>query len=131
VIRRDWSEAEVKRTSECRVCGRSDYPIELAHIIGREHDKKEPLRSLGRMWKSATGQTLYVHPDRVIGACGFYEDSCHKRYDAHLLSLAGHLTPEEEAQAVVDAGSLELARKRIDPLAYEGKVATSGVGWPE
>lgn len=121
MIRRDWSEAEVKRTSECRVCGRSDLPIELAHIIGRAMDKKEPARLLGRTWQ--TRSTLWVHPDRVVGLCGFGFDSCHQLYDRHELSLAGHLTPEEEAQAVLDAGSLELARKRIAPTEYVGKVA--------
>lgn len=115
--KRDWSDARAKVDAEgvCRVCG---FPrkLESAHIAGRKFD--EP--------KNSNSKTLYVKPERIVPLCGIPVDgkfSCHLRYDAHRLDLLGYLTSEEEAQAVLDLGSIESARRRLCPSAYRETVA--------
>lgn len=122
-MKRNWSEAEGKRTEACRYCERTDRPIELAHVIGRTADKRSPVRLLGRNW--STPSTVWVHPDRVVPLCGPFGDpeACHTKYDHHEISLIGYLTLDEEAQAVHDALGLENARIRISPTSYRNKVA--------
>lgn len=94
MIRRDWSACHWKRDGGCRVCG--EHPVELAHVIGRIHDRR-------------VGSVVEVDPDSVIGLCGDH----HRAYDARTLDLLPYLTAAEQARAVLDAGSIESARRRI------------------
>lgn len=127
---RDWSAAreKVEREGHCRVmndpvtcvprsgedkCG---WPLEAAHIVGREHDKKQ----FGMDWDLVTGQTIWhVDPDRIVPLCLKH----HRMYDRHELDLLPYLTVEEQAQAVLDAGGIELARRRTAPLVYRLEAA--------
>lgn len=124
--RRQWQQAREKVDHEgmCRVAaggwGRNpcdESTVEAAHIIGREHDKNMPMFRFGRPtapWRSYT-----VAPCRIVPLCRKH----HRAYDAHELDLLGYLTPEEEAQAVLDAGSLESARRRLCPSEYRREAA--------
>ncbi|HEX6024382.1 MAG TPA: hypothetical protein VFZ00_20505 [Solirubrobacter sp.] len=93
-LRRDWLAAQDKRAQGCRVCGNA-Y-VELAHVIGRARDERR-------------GKVAVVNKDSVVPLCREH----HQMYDAHRLDLMGVLTVSEQAQAVLDAGGLELARRRI------------------
>lgn len=111
--RRDWSEArsKVEREGRCRVCGDVGTAIaylEAAHVIGREHDNK----AIGFGPKEDRSM-LWVSPLRIVPLCRHMQGGCHPKYDAHELDLLPYLTVEEQAQAVLDAGSIELARNRI------------------
>lgn len=107
--RRDWRDARAKVDAEgrCRHCLIS-RGLEAAHVVGRRHDKP----------KREGSKALWVNPDSIVPLCGLEGQRCHARYDAHELDLIGHLTAEEEARAVLDAGGLELARQRIAPSLY-------------
>jgi hypothetical protein len=104
--RRDWSDAEAKRTY-CRVCGSFKH-LELAHTMGRLHDKP----------KVEGGRTLWVNPHSVIPLCGPFPEGCHGAYDHHQLDILSFLTLQEQAQAVLEAGGIELARRRLAPSLY-------------
>jgi len=106
--KRDWSDAEAKRTF-CRVCGIANP--ELAHVIGRARDKP----------KRPHMKTLWVNPDAVVPLCGPFPEGCHGAYDRHELDLLPYLTRQEQARAVLDAGGLELARRRLAPSLYREK----------
>lgn len=107
--RREWSAALAKVESEdrCRVCGATTY-LEAAHIMGRKHD--EPVHPGSRV--------LYVDPNRIVVLCGPFPDGCHGEYDHKRLDLLSYLRPEEQTQAVEDAGGIEQARRRLLPSAY-------------
>ena len=108
--RRDWSDARAKVESEeiCRVCGRS-ICLEAAHIMGRVHDPQK-----------GQSKTRYVRPESIVPLCGSLapEFSCHVLYDAHQIDLLPYLTKEEQAQAVLDAGSIDSARRRLCPSEF-------------
>jgi hypothetical protein len=114
--KREWGDARAKVELEgrCRVCGYGS-DLEAAHIMGRKYDR--PI--------SEGSQTLYVDPLCIVPLCGNgYDENleldrgCHSRYDAHELDLLPHLAPEEQARAVLDAGGIEAARRRLAPGAY-------------
>lgn len=107
--KRDWSAAIAKVESEvcCRVCGSTSH-VEAAHIMGRKHD--EPVHPGSRV--------RYVDPNRIVPLCGPFPDGCHGDFDHKRLDLLKHLRPEEQTQAVADAGSIESARRRLLPSAY-------------
>lgn len=94
-MKRDWSDANEKRTS-CRVCG--NPAVELAHVIGRSNDRPQDGRTV-----------VWVNPDSVVPLCREH----HTEYDAHQLDLMSRLTMDEQVQSVRDAGGIELARQRI------------------
>lgn len=101
--RRDWGLANAKREEEgdcCRVTGEAG--TELAHILGRKYD--EPI--------SPGSKTLLVLPDRVVPLA----PRIHTAYDRKEFDLLPYLTAAEQAQAVLDAGSMGLALKRISPM---------------
>jgi len=101
--RRDWTLANAKREEEgdlCRVTG--EVGTELAHILGRKYD--EPI--------SPGSKTLLVLPDRVVPLV----PRIHTAYDLKEFDLLPYLTAAEQAQAVLDAGSMGLALKRISPM---------------
>lgn len=98
-MKRDWTQARRKVDLEvcCRVCG-SVQRVEACHVVGRKHDKDG-----------------FVNPDSIVPLCGpaTTSSTCHGRYDSGWLDLAPFLTAEEGAQAVLDAGSLWLAVRRV------------------
>ena len=108
-IRRVWGEAIDKReeVGECVVCGSTRY-LEMAHIIGREHD--EP--------RTPGAKTLYVIRDRIAILCGPFPSGCHGDYDNKRLDLLPYLTLAEQVQAVRDAGGIDAARRRLCPTEY-------------
>lgn len=110
--RRDWSEARKKIESEarCRRCLRNDVPLDAAHVIGRSRDKPRV--------EGSTSRVLFVHPSSVIPLCR----SCHAAYDLKEATILPFLTLEEQIRAVEDAGSIETARRRLDPLDYTEEI---------
>lgn len=117
----DWSRANVKRASRCRVCKRSDRKIELAHVIGIKHDTRDSVITTvdGKDIRLVT-----VLPARVIPLCGPAVDSgtCHQLYDSSRLDVWDFLDGAERAQAIVDAGSLGEALRRCAPLTWLDRV---------
>lgn len=119
--KRDWTLANQKRTMACRVCGRTDRPIELAHVIGRKVEIPEAVETKvdGRLVR-----LIVVRPDRVVPLCGPAIDpaSCHGAYDSSQLDLWGYLTKAERWQAIEDAGGLGQALRRCAPLSWQNQV---------
>jgi hypothetical protein len=115
--KREWAPARTKVEEErcCRICKRTDRPLEAAHVLGREHD--EPMVVDGRITK-----TLLVHPARVIPACGPFPAGCHGDIDMRRINLLPYLTLDEQIQAVKDAGGVEAARIRLEPVAHNEEV---------
>ncbi|HUB98537.1 MAG TPA: hypothetical protein VMS11_01810 [Solirubrobacterales bacterium] len=119
---RDWKDARAKVDEEgcCRICKRSDRKLEAAHVLGREHDEPKVNKRTGEILK-----VLYVHPDRVLPACGAAPDGtagCHEDVDAHRINYLQHLTLPEQLQAVKDAGGIEAARIRLAPVDHRQEV---------
>ena len=89
-IRRLWSAAIEKRDAEgrCRVCGHPgsfEWPLEAAHVVGREFDEK------------VSGKKVrVVDADGVIPLCR----RCHQMQHQRRLSLLGSLTMRELRYAV-------------------------------
>lgn len=116
MIRRDWSDARQKVDDEgrCRRCllpPDYDRALQAAHIVGRTYDRPRV--------EGSTTKVLYVHPDSIVPLCATPQgDGCHQLYDAHRIGILGFLTREEQVRAVEDAGSIESARRRLDPLDY-------------
>lgn len=108
-----WTDALAKVAAEgkCRVCG-SVLRVEAAHVVGRARDRR-----------GADGITV-VHPDSIVPLCGPATSSgtCHGRYDAHELDLAPYLTAEEGARAVLDAGGLWAAVRRVSGRSVPTRV---------
>lgn len=104
---RDWSYAIAKVEGEkrCRACGSTEH-VEAAHVVGRKHD--EPA--------SPGSPVLFVRPERIVPLCGPFPDGCHGEYDHKRLDLLPFLKAEEQAQAVLDAGSIVSALKRLSPV---------------
>ena len=105
--RRDWREANAKRSREepygCRICGRTDRRLELAHTIGRAHDKR-------------VGKTLVVDPDLVVLLCGPYPEGCHGETQRGERDLWPHLTDQERAAAVERLGAY--ARRAVSGRSW-------------
>lgn len=120
--KRDWVDARAKCDEErcCRICKRTDRPIEAAHVLGREHDEPKVSKTTG-----AILQELYVHPDRIFPACGPFPDGCHGDVDMRRINYLGFLTLEEQIQAVKDAGGIEPARMRLAPVEHREEVEAS------
>lgn len=89
-MRRDWTQAVEKCREEgaCRKCGRSDLPIDPAHVTPRS-------RGAG------------VTADEVVPLCR----PCHTLYDAGRLELLPVLTTEEQVAAVEHVGIAEAYRR--------------------
>jgi hypothetical protein len=109
--KRDWSLAIAKVEEEgcCRICKRSDRKLDASHILGREHDEPK-IGADGRPLKE-----LFVHPARIIPACGPYPLHCHGAQHRHEVDTLRYLTLDEQLMAVKDAGSIEAARIRLIP----------------
>lgn len=112
--KRIWDDARLKVDTEgaCRRCGRG-FPLETAHVLGREHDWRYPVR-LEEGWKPYT-----VHPDRIIPLCR----PCHGAQHRHEFDTLPLLDPPEQLQAVADAGGIEQARVRLAPSCYRAELA--------
>jgi hypothetical protein len=115
---RDWTDARAKVDEEgcCRICKRTDKKLEAAHVLGREHDQPK-VTADGRVLK-----TLYVDPDRVFPACGPFPDGCHGDADYRRINVLPYLTMEEQLRAVEDAGGIEPARIRLEPVVRREEV---------
>lgn len=113
--RRDWAAARAKVDDEggCRINSNCSGPIEAAHIVGRENDRR--VHAAG----NPQGWWFEVDADSIVPLCKTH----HLAYDAHELDLLGYLTVVEEARAVRDAGGLENARVRLCPSAYRKEAA--------
>lgn len=95
-MRRDWTaaRAKVEAQSHCRSCG-TTAPLDAAHIISRSikgHDNQSA--------------------DNILPLCR----SCHEAQHRGELKLiaSGLLTTEEQAAAVLAAGSIHRAVELID-----------------
>jgi hypothetical protein len=121
---RDWTDARAKVEEEgcCRICKRTDRPLEAAHVLGREHDEPK-IGANGRPLK-----TLYVDPDRIVPACGPFPEGCHGEIHSHQINVVHHLTMDEQLRAVRDAGGIAPAwsllarvehREEIEATAYK------------
>lgn len=114
----DWDIANrEKRTDACRVCGRTDRKIELAHTCGIEHDTRDAVVEV-RDGKKVRVQR--INPDRVIPLCGPSTDpaSCHGKQHASRLDIRGFLTDREWEQAKADEG-LGQAMRCCAPLTRD------------
>lgn len=103
---------KVEQEGACRVCGHGDVEhLDAAHLIPRG---------------VAPGQG-FAMPAQVVPLCSAAKGGpgCHEEYDSHRLDLLGHLTPEEEAEAVRNARGLENARRYLCPSDYRGEVAVA------
>jgi hypothetical protein len=111
--KRDWGAARAKCENEedCRLghLGGCEGVLEAAHIIGRYHDRF----NLDRQdWQHRS--VWMVYPERIVPLCSHH----HYEYDHHRADLLPVLTPHEELQAHIDAGSLLTALKRLTGDSY-------------
>ena len=121
--KRDWTDGRAKVEEEgcCRICKRSDCPLEAAHVLGREHDEPK-IGADGWPLKE-----LYVDPDRIVPACGPFPAGCHGDIDMRRINLLHYLTLSEQLQAVKDAGGIEAARIRLAPVEHREEVERESV----
>lgn len=124
---RFWDDARAKVDEEgcCRICKRPPAPgrpIEAAHVLGREHDEPMVSRSTGEILR-----VLYVAPDRIFPACGPSPSGCHGMAERKEINVLPYLTLEEELQAIRDAGSIEAARIRLEPVTHNREVREAAV----
>ena len=101
--RRDWAAAleKVRSEAHCRFCGRSDVPLETAHLLGRSFDR-------------FVGQVARVEPDEVAPLCASYgtRKGCHALYDHHQISIYPRINAAELSACIKLAG-LEQAEHRL------------------
>ncbi|PLS87308.1 MAG: hypothetical protein CYG60_02560 [Actinobacteria bacterium] len=102
-VKRDWSQAleKVQEEGMCRYYGLSQ-DLQAAHVIGREHDHIE----IG----PRGGETRVVQEEDIVVLCSFHH---HGVYDARQLDLLAFLYPYEQARAVLVAGGITKALRRI------------------
>jgi hypothetical protein len=123
--KRDWTDARAKVEHErcCRICKKEEAPgrpLEAAHVLGREHDEPKVSRTTGEILKE-----LYVDPNRIFPACGPFPAGCHGDAEYRRINVLPYLTLEEQLQAVKDAGGIEAARIRLEPVTYREEVEAS------
>lgn len=106
--KRDQDAAIEKCRDEgkCRYCG-IQANLQMAHILKRQFDVKKP-----------GTKTRFVNPDGVIPLCAH----CHDLQERGEISILGKLQPEEQVYAVQRLGSIEQARRRLDPLDYHRRI---------
>ena len=124
--KRDWSAARAKVTEEgcCRICKRSDRPLEAAHILGREHDEPK-VRVDAKTGELVGTKVLWVEPVRIVPACGPFPDGCHGDIDMRRINLLPYLTLEEQIRAVEDSGGIAPAYMRLAPVSHREEVEAS------
>lgn len=115
--KRDWSDVDVDADTPCLLCGMQGR-TERAHVMGRKFDKPKPGR-----------KTLWVNPLDIVPLCGPALDSqsCHYRYDNGLEGILHRLDTERQIRAVELAGSIESARKRLDPQDFHRAIEAARV----
>ena len=95
-MKRDWSEARAKVDAEgrCRYC-RVAGPLEAAHVISR---------------------SVKGHDNQMADSCIPLCPSCHRQqhHDRASMALLAYLTAEEQAAAVLAAGSIYQAVELIN-----------------
>jgi len=93
--KRDWTGARAKVEDEacCRLCLDGSARLDAAHVIPR----------------SLNGSDENMEPLGIVPLCR----KCHTAVDSHEADLLPVLSPEEQAHAVLMAGSLERARQLI------------------
>ncbi|MBN8867533.1 MAG: hypothetical protein J0H98_08260 [Solirubrobacterales bacterium] len=134
-IVQDWSEANFeKRSIKCRVCGRGDRKIELAHVhtSGIQFDTREAIvEERFHRGKVRTVRVVKINPCRVIPLCGPSTDpaTCHGGQHAHRLDVWPFLTEEEKAQVIADVG-LNQAIHNCAPLTAESRLDWDANGEP-
>lgn len=115
----DWSAANLKRGWWCRVCGRADRKIELAHVLGIKFDTANAVVVGGR-------RVAKVDPDRVIPLCGpsTNHGTCHHAHDhkTGTVEVWDFLSGPERRRAIEDAGSLGQALRRCAPRTWLDRV---------
>jgi hypothetical protein len=100
-MRRDWGPAreKVEREGKCRACGPvTFFRLEAAHL-----------------WPRSMGGGM--EPELIVPLCRI----CHAEFDAHQLDVLHLLTTEEQVAVVRAAGSIERARMRLLPSAYDAR----------
>jgi hypothetical protein len=120
--KRDWTDAQAKVDQEgcCRICKRTDRPLEATHILGREHDEPKVSKQTGEILTE-----LYVDPDRVFPACGPFPEGCHGDAEYRRINVLLYLTLEEQIRAVKDAGGIAPAVMRLAPVEHREEVEAS------
>lgn len=99
VVKRDWSQAEVKRRDRrCRVRYDCYGPVELAHVSGRRYDENG-----------------VVNPDDVVPLCQKH----HMAYDAREFDLLPFLDLEEQSRAVLHLGIVRAYKRTTSGIGDE------------
>lgn len=125
-ILRVWNLANTtKRLGSCRLCNKTAAEVkklELAHVMGCEHDLKETV--IGKDDQGRPRRLCLVLPSRVIELCGPAVDTgtCHNGLDTHQMDVWDVLSPGEKKQAIEDAGGLGQALKRCAPLTWQDRI---------
>jgi hypothetical protein len=114
-IVRSWDAAREKCDLEqgCRICGA--WPVEAAHIIGRDKDGDFPVRN--EDWSPWD-----VAPDRIVPLCHDHHQGPNGQH-AKRLELLSYLTLPEQIQAVADAGGISRAMVLLSPSTNPKRVA--------
>jgi hypothetical protein len=85
--------------------------------------KREKLCELhGNLFES---EAAIENPNRVIPLCGPFPAGCHGDAEYRRINVLSHLTLEEQLQAVKDAGGIEAARIRLEPVTHREEVEAS------
>lgn len=101
---RQWDDAidKCRDEGECRIC-HVQRSIQCAHTVGRKYDQPKPGR-----------KTLWVDPDSVIPLCAH----CHDQQERGEVGILEVMTYDEQLYAVKTLGSIEAARRELDPQDY-------------
>ncbi len=86
--------ARLEAESRCRVC-KSDKGVQVHHIVPRRTTKNDDT-------------------DNLVPLCHI----CHQQVHDRKMDLLSHLTPSEQAKAVLLLHSIESARMWLCPSAY-------------
>lgn len=111
---REWDAAIEKCRDEgqCRYCG-IQANLQAAHTIKRQYDERVKPGSRNRR----------VNPDGVIPLCAH----CHDLQERGEISILGVLSLDEQLYAVARLGTIEAARRRLDPLDYHRAIEAARV----
>ncbi len=95
-MKRDTPALKARLVAEprCRVC-RSSESVQVHHVVARRTTQDDsPLNTIPLCFR------------------------CHTDFHDHRLDLLSHLSKEEQANAVILTGSIEMARMLLCPSAY-------------
>lgn len=120
-LRRYWDDVNEKFEEEapkgCRLCGSENW-LERAHTVNRE-DQDIPVDELQLEYPErydyiGSRYDLYVNPDSIIVLCKKH----HMQFDANAIGVMDYLTLAEQVNAVLAAGGIILAVKKLDKPYY-------------